>query len=337
MLDSNINLVNIMLFYLLPITVLLMIAYGVKTSNSNRKKLVQKNKFIHENQKILNKVIEENSKYHDNCLLICGINLIIFIAAILLSFYYAMQRNLIFVGFLMMVITFIILVSVNYKYKVHFKEKIVKKVIQCYNPNLNYYPDKGFGYIDYELCQFPEQCDIFSSEDLIVDKNSSFVCSDILVQSESYDSEGRVTTKVEYSGALARMDIKECQCFIQLGSIKRNFFFADDFISIKFENDEFNKLFSVYTDNELLTYKLLTPDVMEEFVKLKKSTYGDIDIRIINDKLFVRFLSGDGFVPNLFNKKSERNSIISSIAVLDEVISVMNNVKKIIDEKNSLE
>ena len=32
---------------------------------------------------------------------------------------------------------------------------------------------------------------------------------------------------------------------------------------------DFNKLFKACTNNELLAYKLLTPDVMEKFVKIK--------------------------------------------------------------------
>ena len=110
--------------------------------------------------------------------------------------------------------------------------------------------------------------------------------------------------------------------------------FSKKYQHIKFENDEFNKLFSAYATNEFEAYKILTPDVMEQFVHLKENTYGDIDIRLLNNRLYVRFLSGDGFVPSLFNKKGEMNSIVSSLAVLEEVQKTMHNVKNIIEKKD---
>ena len=97
--------------------------------------------------------------------------------------------------------------------------------------------------------------------------------------------------------------------------------------------DEFNSLFRAYTDNELLAYKILTPDVMEEFVNIKNNTYGDIDIRILNNKLYIRFLSGNGFDSSALTKDEDRVNLCKSIAVLEEVMNTMDKVKKIIDNK----
>ena len=81
-----------------------------------------------------------------------------------------------------------------------------------------------------------------------------------------------------------------------------------------------------------ITFKNPTMQTCE--VHLKKNTYGDIDIRLLNRMLYVRFNSGDGFVPSLVSEKREKESIVASIAVLEEVINVMNNVKKLLESKN---
>ena len=130
------------------------------------------------------------------------------------------------------------------------------------------------------------------------------------------------------------MDIKNTNFMIFLGSTKKKIIFGDNgFTNLEFENDEFNKLFKACTDNELLAYKLLTPDIMEEFVKVKKNTYGDIDIRILHDKLYIRFLSGDTFDSMPFNKSIEKKKLLQSLAILEEVMKTMNKVKKLIEEK----
>ena len=87
-----------------------------------------------------------------------------------------------------------------------------------------------------------------------------------------------------------RIKIKDIGCRIFLGGIKTTSIFSkDDCMSIKFENDEFNDLFMAYSDNEIQAYKILTPDIMEEFVNIKKAAFSDIDIRILRQRIWSRF------------------------------------------------
>ena len=211
---------------------------------------------------------------------------------------------------------------------------IVKEVLCDYDKDLEFKPREGFSNSEYALCHFPEQCDRFLSEDMIVNPKKGFHFADITVESEYRDDDGNTHYSIEYEGSLARMYIKDINCKIFLGGIGMRYNFINDFVKIDLENDEFNKLFMAYTDNELLAYKILTPDVMEEFVNIKKSVYGDIDIRIINNKLYIRFLSGNGFDDSSFSKDVDRENLCKSIAVLEEVIYTMDKIKKIIDEKN---
>jgi hypothetical protein len=52
----------------------------------------------------------------------------------------------------------------------------------------------------------------------------------------------------------------------------------------------------------------------------------------IDDKLYIRFLSGDGFTKS-FNKNVEKEKIMESIAVFQEALKVMEKVKEIIEKK----
>ena len=65
---------------------------------------------------------------------------------------------------------------------------------------------------------------------------------------------------------------------------------------------------------------------MEEFVRIKENTIGDIDIRIINDKLYIRFSGTNGF-------DSMGEDLFKSVAVLEEIMKTMDKIKKIIESK----
>lgn len=233
-----------------------------------------------------------------------------------------------------LIISTIIWVKIDNDYDIRFKEKIVTEIIKEYDANLKYYPYYGISKDEYKKCRFQEYFDHFYSEDLIVNEQTGFQFADILLKKEFEDSEGHTHYDTVYFGSLARLPLKDIHCNIYLGSTERSIFGENEFIELEFENDEFNDLYMALTDNELQAYKILTPDVMEQFVELKKNFFADLDIRLLNDCLYMRFLSGDGFESSYKNVKKEKNDIMISLAVLNEVIKTMQKVKEIIESKN---
>ncbi len=212
---------------------------------------------------------------------------------------------------------------------------VVRNILKDLDSNFEYYPQNGYKYEEYSKLIFGEPCDRFYSNDMIINLRNGFNYADILVKSREEDDDGHTYYETQFDGTLARMDINNVNCNIILGGLGENSFFKDElYKNIKFENDEFNKLFVCFASNELNAYKVLTPDVMEEFVNIKRNSLGDIDIRIFNDKLYIRFKGTNGFDSTILNKKVEKENLFKSIAILDQVIKTMNKVKIIIDNKN---
>ena len=297
-----------------------------------RENLVENNQFVKNNKDMFEKLISDNAEIRKRYL--TRIIITITVAAVINLILLIVNSRLYVLIALVFIICFIFVGIDSSKYSKVFKEEVVANIIKSFDNDLEYYPLRGFSSSEYNYCRFPEECDRYHSEDLIVNNKTGFCYADILIESEHEDSDGKTYTTVEYEGSLAKIDIKYVNCNIYLGGMKRFLFGDNNCVKVNFEDDEFNKLFKAYTTNELASYKILTPDVMEQFVHLKKNTYGDIDIRILNDKLYIRFDSGNGFVPSLISEKREKESIIASIAVLEEVINVMNNVKKLLESKN---
>ena len=326
---------------LLIIYIIVVVIIGFKRiktrigSRKGRNSLVENSDFANQNKDLIERIMRENIIPRNKHLLTVALIIGLIGLVLFFSVYFIFKNISILapISALLMFIGLIIIIILNINYQRNFKKNVLDKIIKAYNSNYEYYPYDGIDVHEYEICRFPEVCDIYTSEDLIVDTSSTFRYADVLIKSESEDNEGNHTTSIEYSGSIARIDVIDCQCEIFLGGMKRDSLFDKKYQKIKFENDKFNDLFSAYASSELNAYKILTPDVMEQFVHLKENTYGDIDIRILHNRLYIRFLSGDGFVPSLLNKKREMNSIISSLAVLEEVVSVLNTVKNLI-EKN---
>lgn len=212
------------------------------------------------------------------------------------------------------------------------RANIPAMAIKAYNPTLTYSANYGFSKREYESCHFFEDSEYYSYSDSVKDDKTGFFCSD--VRTYVSDDKGSITT---FLGSIARMPIPNCNCEIIFTSPNKKkqsiYINGVQYILVSFESDIFNSLFSVYTTNEVDAYKVITPEVIEQLIHLKQHTYGDIEIRIIKNNLYVRFKSGDSFAPNLLNRTKEINNIISSIAVLDEVIRATNNIKNVIERK----
>ena len=300
----------------------------------SKKDLVNNNQFVLQNKDRIEKILDDNQVELKNA----RVKVLFFLFILILSFLSFLIIKEKMICIVIVVLSSIAFGVVYYDYYKRSSEKyneVVKNVINDYDKDLEYKPYSGFSKSEYYTCLFPEDCDRFSSEDMIINVKTSFCYSDILIESEHEDDDGNTYYVTEFQGSLARMNLKNINCRIFLGSTRKKFIFGNDkYNSIKFENDEFNKLFKACGDDELLAYKLLTPDIMEEFVNIKKNTYGDIDIRIIYDKLYIRFLSGNTFDGTVFNKTAEKRNLLQSIAVLEEVMKTMNKVKDIIDKKN---
>ena len=300
----------------------------------NISKLPKDNNYVLKNQDKLNQKFSDSYKELEPLKKRIIYLLIIVIICIVASF---LIKNKYF-SYFSIGLSIVLLAISSYSYSSKSDKKfteIAKEIIHDYDNDLEYKPHEGFSYSEYALCRFPEDCDRFYSEDMIINEKKGFYFADIKVESEHRDKDDDTYYVTEYEGSLARIYIEDVNCKIYLGGMQIGLFFRnDDYKKIKLENDEFNKLFMAYTDNELLAYKLLTPDVMEEFVKIKKNSFGDIDIRILNNKLYIRFLSGNGFDSSSFKQEIDKDNLCSSIAVLEEVMKTMEKVKTIINDKN---
>lgn len=330
--DTQFQLIFVILFAVVLILKSLNKIMKSDHVENNRKRVIENNETIKNNRVFFNKTVNENNTVRSNLtnkIFYVFIGMVVIF--VILIFIVGMSSPL---PYIVLIIAFIMYVYMaNNSYSNKFKSTVLSDVIREYDPELEYYPFGGISGKEYRMCHFMEIYDYFHSEDLIVNQNKGFECCDITLEREYEDINDKIRHEIVFKGSLAKMEIKNIECNIFLGNY-RSGIFNNNFQKIAFENDTFNRVFTTYTDNELVAYKILTPDVMEQFVELKEKSLIDLDIRIINDHIYIRFLSGDSFIPVLHNEKEEIDNIMESLAMVEEIIKTMDAVKDIIAKKD---
>ena len=330
-------IVIICLFLFLLISIFLSIK-GIKKESDrikNKKdELVNNNKFIMERKDKYEKIMDKNASSLVLERIVYKKRAIIYILIVLssLALFFIFKK-----GILLILIPIAIIVpgliwgkdaSSYLKESSKMFNETVASILKEYDSNLNYYPYHGFKAKEYHSLYFAEPCNIYRSHDLIVNSKSGFFYADITIESVDDDDEGS-SYHIEFDGSLARMNISNIGCTIILGGLSdKSFKNSEQFKIIKFENEEFNKEFTCFADNEMMAYKILTPNVMEKFINIRNSNVSDIDIRIINDKLYIRFEDTNGFDGG----EESKDELFQSVAVLDKIIKTMNEVKLLIHD-----
>lgn len=319
------------LFFFLVFGLVFFLIIKQSITSSKNKKIIREKNFTKEMEEKYLRIIAKKDEY--SLKIKRKVLLTIFIMIILAVSCLFLTKTIILIVPIF-ILGIIVCAFISKDYDKYFKENIISEIITEYNSNLKYYPFYGISKEEYKMCRFYEYFDDYYSEDLIINEQTGFQFADIILKKEETDSDGNTRDVVVYTGSVARLPIKDIKCNIYLGSTERSIFGKNTFTKLDFENDEFNKMYKALSDNELEAYKILTPDVMEKFVELKKNFFADLDIRLLNNCLYMRFLSGNGFEPSLMNTKREEDSIMTSLATLNEVINVMQKVKDIIESKN---
>ena len=213
---------------------------------------------------------------------------------------------------------------INVVYNKSYKNDIVKKAIESYDPNLCYSPRKGISRERYQFANF-ERFDKFRSEDLIEGTilNQAFVMSDVRTSNVSNDEDRRETKIFEGSVSYVNLN-KNINCFIYIIDNKLKLFNNDYHMTI--DNEAFEKKYDVYSDNQVLAMRILTPSVTNSILDLEKKTGIYTEIKIYHDIVYFRFYTGDIFHPIIFNASLEAKNLAFSIQLLMSIKDIMSNI-----------
>lgn len=243
----------------------------------------------------------------------------------------------IFGPIVIVVISVIIFITcINNKSKIFssfYKEEVVDEIIHAFCQNATYSPNNGVSEDLFRNSGLFTSPDRYHAEDLIegcLDK-TSFICSEVHAEERRARS---TKNGVQYywedifKGFLFIADFhKEFQG--ETTVLRDSFFKIKMGASrVKMENPDFEKVFDVFSTNQIEARYLITPSMMERMLKLDSNFKKGITISFRNSTILVA-------IPDSKNRfEADVWSSLSDMSILKSDFAVLQSLLEIVDELN---
>ena len=243
----------------------------------------------------------------------------------------------IFGPIVIVVISVIIFITcINNKSKIFssfYKEEVVDEIIHAFCPNATYSPNDGVGEELFRNSGLFTSPDRYHAEDLIegcLDK-TSFICSEVHAEERRARS---TKNGVQYywedifKGFLFIADFhKEFQGETTL--LRNSLFKVKMGASrVKMENPDFEKVFDVFSTNQIEARYLITPSMMERMLKLESNFKKGVTISFRNSTILVA-------IPDSKNRfEADVWSSLNDMSILKSDFAVLQSLLDIVDELN---
>ncbi len=215
---------------------------------------------------------------------------------------------------------------------IFFKQNIIKKMIQYYNSSFIYNSAIGIHTGEYSKT-WQEKYNRYHAEDDIngiLKNNCRFEMSDVSAQYVTYDSEDREQVKTVFSGIFARIELPKN--FIDELYICGKSKDIENLERVKMDSSEFEKNFRVYASNKIITFQLLTMDIMQSLIEYKQNNNIEFEICIKGNLLYIRYWTGDIFELGMGKEITDHDIIQKYYNILDFTVKLSERLSDIILE-----
>ena len=273
--------------------------------------------------------------------IVLGVTIPLAIIAGIALFLY--KPEYIFLAIIIIIIPIIYCAVIGKKFKSIFKDVFVKDALKAIFSDLVFDPSRGIDRNTIANTGMLYMGNRFSSNDYISGKykDVSFVQSDVTIQDvETHtDSKGHTHTDVDNILVGKWMIFDFNKNFAANIQVKSKFFShtglafrigESRYKTVKMEDEDFNKKFSVHAQSEHDAFYILTPQFMEKIKNLSNGLRGKVMFCFIDNKLHIALNNNrDSFEYGVFKKLDE--------SVINEYVS--QEIKIITDfvDKLSLE
>ena len=281
----------------------------------------------------------KNDKYKTITVIICLIlDIIYFLITI-------KNMSIFFIMFILFINIFIYLImkiistfsKEQREYVNLYKNQIIRKFIENFYNNLEYFPYKEMPEYIYKECQY-EYYNKYSSDDYfeaLIDSKNSIQMAEILTKEERKyrDSDGNVRTETitKFHGLFAKIDLGksiDSELSImpnQISLFKQN--------KLEMDSMEFEKKFDVQASNKIIGMQILTSDIMQELLEFLKINNIKYDISIKNNELYIRFNCGPMFEIGKMKKGAiDRDLIYKYYKILEFTYDLSHKLIKTIND-----
>ena len=225
------------------------------------------------------------------------------------------------------------------KYTKFYKESIVSKFVTLSNEKLKYRSEniKDVNLLaEYNNANFNQkQYNKYYLNNLIegtVGDDTYLKMCNLNLQYVAYAENAKHVENI-FNGMFAYTNIdKNIKSVIKINENKIKF--AEEKNIVNMDNAEFEKYYDVYSEDKILTMRILTADIMEYLVEFRNKYNLKYEIIIKNNRIYLRFFVGEIFEPRIFKSAIEKEHLYKYYLITKFMIDItakMNNVLKDID------
>lgn len=194
--------------------------------------------------------------------------------------------------------------AVNYNSA--YKENILEKLIKNFFDEVDYIPKKGMPAGIYDEGKYNEYYNRYYSDDYVdakLDNKYDMKMAEVhtVYESTHTDSDGHTHTDrvTKFHGLFVKIKMDK--------SIKNNLIIKQDKSirkkeKLEMDSTEFEKLFDVSSEDNIIGMQILTPDVMELLIDYRNYLKRPFDICIYQDTIYIRVHCGTMFEAKINSK-----------------------------------
>ena len=302
--------------------------------NGRRKKVVLKEEIVNKYKSIAYDLINNNPEFEKarSNYKIQSLFAYLFLGLSFASMFVFVQLNVLFgiLGFILCMVTFIIIISKRNDKAIF--NNVLPKVLNRFNSDIIYDHYKKMDRNVYREARY-ESFDRYSSDDYITGKvhNCPYEMAEVHTERRHTDSKGRTHYSTIFHGMFAKITLsKSFDGYLSIVNNKIKLFNRDQYITI--DNEAFEKIYDVFTDDKIKAMRLLTPDVTTKMIDLYNETGIYCEVKIMNNLLYIRLYTGAFFNLSFSNAEKEALMVGKSLPVIDSVFKIMENFIKEVEE-----
>lgn len=223
--------------------------------------------------------------------------------------------------------------SQSQELSVYYKKEVITKVLQSFCEDAAFIPEQGIDenvFINSNLFISPDR---YHTEDLIKGRvgKTVFRCAEVHAEEKktSVNSKGQSRTYwVDiFKGFIFIADFHKD--FQGQTTVVRNSLLKWNFSGsrVKLENPDFEKIFDVYSTNQVEARYLLSPSMMEQLVALDRGMNKSIKISFRNSSILIAIPeSKDHFEANIWKPINDLNQLKSDFSIIHMLVSIVDSL-----------